>query len=95
MVWGPKPDRRELVEELGKDLVEWGEGVQRAYEELPDDDGSLKPDDLQPRRSIVHKPAEPVEAEFRDKKGKLMPCMICGARATIDGRFCKRHRGGY
>lgn len=97
MVWGIRRDRYELIEELGKELVEWGEGIASVYDELPPDDGQVKPDDIPVQTSMppAAKTTEPVETEFRDRRGRLMTCTICGARETVDGRFCRRHRGGY
>lgn len=48
MVWGTRrATRDELIELLGRDVVEWAENVARMYDELLPPDDSVKPDDRQ------------------------------------------------
>lgn len=96
-MWKPQRARKDLIAELGHELVEWGEKLLGIYDDFPPDDGIVKPDDLVPRTALAKRTPSartPIaETEHRDRSGKLMPCMICGSRVTLDGRYCARHFG--
>jgi hypothetical protein len=85
-----RKSKKELEDELGKELVEWGENVERVYEPLAEDDDLPKLDDhpemLRPKSAI------PAERIVHDSNGKVMPCIVCGSQRTVDGRYCRRHR---
>lgn len=100
MIWAIRRDRGELVEELGEELVAWGEAIRGLFDELLPDDGTLKPDDLEPHRTekdldlTFLDPAPTKQARlFRDKNGLVMACILCGKHLTVDGRYCIRHQG--
>jgi len=86
--------RKELEEELGKELVEWGEQIEAVLDELPPEDDKPKGDDDPWHLQSKPKPKafDPAERVVRDRNGRIMNCIICASERTVDGRFCKRHR---
>ena len=76
----PRPKREKLVEELGEDLVRWGEDMESVLPELPPDDETVKPDDKPSKRTVTPKLAS-------------AKCLVCGV-AAADGRYCRRHKPG-
>ena len=89
-LWRPKKERKELIEELGEELVEWGEKLEQVLDELPPDDGAAKPDDLQPPKPLPAA-SSVTEREHYDRSGNLMGCIICMSPKTVNGKFCRQH----
>jgi hypothetical protein len=83
-----RKNRKQLVVELGEELVVWGEQIMEFFE-LPPADDLPKPDDRVGYKQLAAQ-TQPVRSDrvHKDPRGNVMHCIICGSPATADGRYC-------